>query len=48
MPGMTTEQKIRGRDATAAWVLLVGGYDQRAVTGELYRPAYSLSAGEIA
>ena len=54
MPGaQTTEQKIRGGDATADWVLLVGGYDERAVksaagNGELYRPAYSLSAGEIA
>ena len=41
------EQEIRGADATTAWVLLVGGYDVRAVTGEPYRPAYSLSAGDI-
>lgn len=47
MPAMTTEQKIRGADATANWVLLVGGYDMQAPSGELYRPAYSLSAGEI-
>ena len=47
LPGATTEQKIRGGDATAAWVLLVGGYEAAAVPGELYRPAYSLSAGEI-
>jgi hypothetical protein len=47
LPGMTAEQKIRGGDATTAWVLLVGGYDAQAVTGELYRPAYSLSAGDI-
>jgi hypothetical protein len=53
MPAQTTEQKIRGRDGTVDWVLLVGGYDESAVTaaagsGELYRPAYSLSSGEIA
>ena len=52
----TTEQKIRGGDATADRVLLVGAYDQRAVAAAtlppgavgLYRPSYSLSAGEIA
>ena len=51
----TTEQKIRGGDATAHWVLLVGGSDTDAVKSglpdgmvNLYRPAYSLSAGEIA
>jgi hypothetical protein len=48
----TTEQKIRGGDATADWILLVGGYDERAVraaagSGPFYRPAYSLSSGEI-
>jgi len=57
MPGgQTTEQKIRGGDATADWVLLVGGYDGDALaptplpegTVGFYRPAYSLSAGEIA
>jgi len=57
MPGgQTTEQKIRGGDATADWVLLVGGYDADALaptplpegTVGFYRPAYSLSAGEIA
>ena len=56
MPGVqTTEQKIRGADATANWVLLVGGYDVEAVTKDhvpggitgIYRPAYSLNAGEI-
>jgi hypothetical protein len=32
MPGtQTEEQKIRGGDATADWVLLVGGYDAGAV-----------------
>lgn len=32
MPGTPTEeQKIRGKDATADWVLLVGGYDADAV-----------------
>lgn len=57
MPGApTTEQKIRGGDATADRVLLIGGYDVEAVTKHakpegivgFYRPAYSLSAGEIA
>jgi hypothetical protein len=50
MPGQTTEQKIRGGDATADRVLLVGGYDAQAIrlaipgaiTG-LYRVSYSLS-----
>jgi hypothetical protein len=52
----TTEQKIRAGDATTDWILLVGGYDQEAVTKNplpegvvgFYRPAYSLSAGELA
>ena len=52
----TTEQKIRGADASADWILLVGGYDAQALAptplpeGEVgfYVPAYSLSAGEIA
>ena len=52
----TAEQKIRGGDATADWVLLAGGYDVEAVMKSqlpegivgFYRPAYSLSAGEIA
>jgi hypothetical protein len=56
MPAQTTEQKIRGGDASADWVLLVGGYDAQAVTAAampqgiagFYRPAYSLSAGELA
>ncbi|HEV3008880.1 MAG TPA: hypothetical protein VGX52_07595 [Burkholderiales bacterium] len=57
MPGgQTAEQKIRGGDATADWVLLIGGTDVEAVAKNLvpegivgvYRPAYSLSAGEIA
>jgi len=57
MPGTpTAEQKIRGGDATADWVMLIGGYDVQAVTKnampegivDFYRPAYSLSAGEIA
>jgi hypothetical protein len=57
MPGTpTAEQKIRGGDASADWVLLVGGYDRQAVAKapvpdgvvEFYRPDYSLSAGEIA
>lgn len=51
----TAEQKIRGGDATADWVLLIGGYDVEALTKsampegivDFYRPAYSLSAGEI-
>jgi hypothetical protein len=57
MPGaQTTEQKIRGGDASADWVMLVGGYDADALAPTplpegvvgFYRPAYSLSAGEIA
>jgi len=57
MPGApTTEQKIRGGDRTADWVLLVGGYDGDAVRGAaaeaapagattgFYRPAYSLTS----
>lgn len=52
----TVEQKIRGGEATADRVLLVGGYDKEAVattalpagTVGFYRPAYSLSAAEIA
>jgi hypothetical protein len=52
----TAEQKIRGGDASADRVLLVGGYDQEAVATSalpagaraFYRPAYSLSAGEMA
>jgi hypothetical protein len=56
-PGaQTTEQKIRGGDATADWILLVGGHDVEAIRTHwlpegivgFYRPAYSLSAGEIA
>jgi hypothetical protein len=56
--GQTAEQKIRGGDATADWILLVGGYDVEALKAAtsrlpggivgLYRPAYSLCAGEIA
>jgi len=54
----TTEQKIRGGDDAADWVLLVGGYDLEAIgkasslvaggIAGLYCPSYSLSAGEIA
>jgi len=57
MPGApTTEQKIRGGDRTADWVLLVGGYDAEATKSVLdsqpdgiaglYRPAYSLTAND--
>jgi hypothetical protein len=57
MPGaQTAEQKIRGGDASADWVLLVGGYDASSLAPTplpegvvgFYLPAYSLSAGEIA
>ena len=54
----TAEQNIRGGDGAADWVLLVGGYDLEAIKDTsslvaggivgLYRPAYSLSSGEIA
>jgi hypothetical protein len=38
MPGgQTTEQKIRGGDATADSVLLVGGYDAEAVSQAIHR-----------
>ena len=53
MPAATVEQKIRGGDATADRVLLVGGYDAAAVeravpqlagaTRCLYRLSYSLT-----
>jgi hypothetical protein len=55
MPAATAEQKIRGGDATAERVLLVGGYDADAVaraaegvvlpgaTRGLYRLSYSLA-----
>jgi len=49
----TAEQKLRGGDAIADWVLLVCGYDAKAVSAaarslalgkvELYRLAYSLT-----
>ena len=55
---LTAEQKIRGGDATADWILLVGGYDAQAVRAAaaeapegvagFYRPAYSLNPGDIA
>lgn len=55
MTGQTEEQRIRGGDATADWVLLVSGYDAQAVArtaagfslpgaaAGLYRISYSLS-----
>ena len=56
MAGMrqTTEQKIRGADAAADWVLLVCGYDVEALKAAVakepaaafYRLAYSLSSRE--
>ena len=56
MPSQTLEQKIRGGDMSAEWILLIGGYDEAAVkaaardAGEgivgFYRLAYSLSARE--
>jgi hypothetical protein len=55
----TTEQKIRGGDASAEWVLLIGGYDTEAVkaavaalpsgmTALFYRPAFSLMPKDFA
>ena len=55
----TTEQKIRGGDASADWVLLIGGYDTEAVkaavaalpsgmTALFYRPAFSLMPNDFA
>ena len=55
MPAATAEQKIRSGDASADWILLIGGYDMEIVKNLVpegivgfYRLAYSLSAGEIA
>lgn len=54
----TTEQKIRGGDAQADWVVLVGGYDPSAIrtalrkletagsVARVYRLSHSLSARE--
>ena len=39
MPATTEEQRIRGADATADWVLLVGGYDVEAIERAAPRPA---------
>jgi len=39
MPVTTEEQRIRGGDATADWVLLVGGYDAGAVEQAARQPA---------
>ena len=65
----TAEQEIRGHDASADWIVLVGGYDaevlQSALASDLgaeslaarggkarveglYRPGYSLAAGDMA
>lgn len=55
----TAEQRIRGRDAEAAWVALVGGYDADAVGAaakrvadpaavRLYRLSYSLCSEDMA
>jgi len=55
----TTEQKIRGGDASADCVLLIGGYDSEAVkaavaalpsgmTALFYRPAFSLMPKDFA
>ena len=55
LPATTAEQKIRGGDASADWIVLVSGYDTDAlasvempgaVTG-LYRLAWSLSAADV-
>ena len=60
VPGApTTEQKIRGKDARADWILLVAGYDVEAVkavvaqaalpdaAGAIYRPAFSLTSKDV-
>ena len=55
----TTEQKIRGGDASVDWVLLIGGYASEAVkaavaalpsgmTALFYRPAFSLMPKDFA
>ena len=45
--GQTTEQKIRGQDATAEWVLLVGGYDVGAVSQIVADHGAALPGAEI-
>jgi hypothetical protein len=61
MAGMaqTVEQQIRGADAEAKWIVLIGGYDvdavgtaarqlaQRALAG-LYRLSYCLTSTDLA
>jgi hypothetical protein len=61
MAGMaqTVEQQIRGADAEAKWIVLIGGYDvdavgtaarqlaQRAIAG-LYRLSYCLTSTDLA
>jgi hypothetical protein len=59
MPGQTTEQRIRGKDATAGWIGLLGGADANALSASMsdlathgtigiYRRSHSLSRGENA
>jgi hypothetical protein len=54
LPATTTEQKIRGGDATVDWALLVGGISAEAVRAAaganagIYRVSYSLVPGELA
>jgi hypothetical protein len=54
LPATTTEQRIRGGDATVDWALLVGGVSAEAVKAAaganagLYRVSYSLVPGELA
>jgi hypothetical protein len=46
----TAEQKIRGGDAAADWVLLLGGYEAAAVTGainELQLEAHGAAPGRL-
>ena len=44
MPPPTEEQRIRGGDATADWVLLVEGYDATAIAA---LPSHALGAGVL-
>ena len=54
MPAQTAEKKIRAKDGTVDWVLLVGGYDENAVSSRRRTrrsstaPPTRRAAGEIA
>jgi hypothetical protein len=43
----TTEQKIRGGDAAADWIVIVSGYDARALEDLAAGPLAKLNIGEV-